>query len=113
MKKLIQLESGEINIQTLLSSRTYYNHDGFNFCVYCHSPVEPFNWFPHRDEDNVEHWVTPTICECELAIQEIRLKKELLKGLTQLDAHIDEALVNKITLDEKTKQLREQFEDID
>lgn len=113
MKRIVKLETGEINVGTLLSSRTYYNHGGFNLCVYCHKQVESYDWYIHRCEDNIDHWVAPTVCDCELAQKEVKVKRELLAKLTELDKYIDSDLVNRETLKAKIEEITEEFVDED
>ena len=113
MKRIVKLETGEINVKTLLSSRTYYNYNGFNLCVYCHQEVESYDWYIHRCEDNIDHWVAPTVCNCELAQQEVKIKKELLSKLIELDNYIDSDSINRGTLKAKIEELTDEFVDKD
>ena len=93
MKNFYKLESGNVNLEDLLSSRTYKNTYGFNKCIYCDKEVESdcYHVFSYLGQSQ---WVSPTRCDCDEAKKELAYKKELIIKLSELDNELDENCIN-------------------
>ena len=78
----------KIDKQKLLSS-TVYSSDSFDRCAYCHQYVES-DYFDYKGE-----WYQPHRCTCESAVQELKVKANLLKELDILEKKIDSNRINK------------------
>jgi len=112
MKKYYKLETGDINLQDLLSSRTYTNPYGFNQCIYCDKDVESSDWRIFKIKDQSQ-WVTPTRCDCEGAKKELDYKLNLVEGLSELDNLIDEKELNKKIFKNITLENQNDFEEFE
>lgn len=109
MKRFVQLETGNITIESLLSSRTYFMNDVANRCVYCDRALVPSNRYIYFDSDNIEYEVSPTACVCKEAQEELKAKYLLLDTITGLDKKINSSAVNETVRKEKTKELEDIF----
>ena len=94
MKNFYKLETGNILLEDLLSSRTYKNPYGFNMCIYCDKEVESdcCHVFDYKGQ---QQWVSPTRCNCELAKRELEEKMKLIIAISELDNLVNEEILNK------------------
>lgn len=108
LKKFKKLESGHIELETLLSSRTYFNNNGFNCCIYCDKEVESDDWWIFRDE-----YVAPTRCDCEFAVKELECKAVLIEELGVMDEYVDSKDINQKVLKAQIENMKEEFEEFE
>jgi hypothetical protein len=113
MKKFKRLETGNIDLEVLLSSRTYYNFGGFNRCVYCNEEIESSDWITFTDKQGNKHWVAPTRCNCKNAKRELEAKLKLLNELGILDENIDSQKINEELLKEDIKKIKDEYEHLE
>jgi hypothetical protein len=109
MKKYFKLETGDIKLEDLLSSRTYSNPHGFQQCIYCDKEIESNEWTVFTINGQSQ-WVSPTRCNCEKATRELEYKLSLIEDLSELDSFVNEKELNKKIFNNIIKEQQSEFE---
>jgi hypothetical protein len=112
MKKYFKLETGNLNLEDLLSSRTYKNPHGFDICIYCDKEVEANDWEVFTINGQSQ-WVTPTRCNCDKATRELEYKLSLIEDLSELDSYVNEKELNKKIFNNIIKEQENEFKNFE
>ena len=111
MKRFYKLETGSLNLEDLLSSKTILNAYGFNTCIYCGKEVETDWGDEYKVGDYTYDSISPTRCNCELAKEELKAKEQLILSLQNINNKIDIDKINKETYTNLQKVEENRFND--